>query len=157
MEDWSRLADYVVAGRVRLGYPDRRAFVAHLRDLGIDLTERTLGTLESGRRVGPSTLAAVQIGLGWTPGSPREVLAGGEPTTAGPPGGDPAPEQPEIPPEVVRETCEDWEWEIWTRLHLLTPDEKYVAIGAVQGARRRASTRATESADSGSRNRRHTA
>jgi hypothetical protein len=73
-EDWRRLADYVVARRVELGMKDRRAFAE-----ATGVTERTLGKLENGQRVSPSTLGVVENHLGWAPGSCRRVLAGGEP------------------------------------------------------------------------------
>jgi hypothetical protein len=73
-EDWLRLADYVVARRVELGMRDRRALAE-----ATGVTERTLGKLENGQRVSPSTLAMVENRLGWAPGSHRRILAGGEP------------------------------------------------------------------------------
>jgi hypothetical protein len=73
-EDWRRLADYVVARRVELGMRDRRAFAQ-----ATGVTERTLGKLENGQRVSPSTLGMVENRLGWAPGSCRRILAGGEP------------------------------------------------------------------------------
>ncbi len=105
-EDWPRLADYVVARRVELGMRDRRAFA-----LATGVTERTLGKLENGQHVSPSTLGMVENRLGWAPGSCRRILAGGEPN-AGPP--DLAQEEradptlfhlastPGLPPDVVR-------------------------------------------------------
>lgn len=80
-EDWSRLADHVIAGRVRAGFPDRRSFAEHLREIGHPVTERTLGNLESGKSVSMSTLAAVDIGLGWQTGSSRKTLRGGVPAS----------------------------------------------------------------------------
>src|SRR3984885_146878 len=79
-DDWERLGDYVVARRAALGMRDRRAFAA-----ATGITDRTLGKLENGKRVSPSTLGAVENHLGWTPGSCRRILAGGEPTVV--PGG----------------------------------------------------------------------
>src|SRR5712691_4560086 len=73
-EDWRRLADYVVARRVELRMKDRRAFAE-----ATGVTERTLGKLENGQRVSPSTLGVVENHLGWAPGSCRRILAGGEP------------------------------------------------------------------------------
>ena len=105
-ENWRRLADYVVAGRVALGMRDRRSLAA-----ATGVTERTLGKLENGQRVSASTLAAIEIVLGWAPGSCRRILAGGEPT-AGPAEPDPAEDAdptlryladtPGLPPDVVR-------------------------------------------------------
>ena len=105
-EDWQRLADYVIARRVELGMRDRRAFAE-----ATGVTERTLGKLENGQHVSPSTLGMVENRLGWTPGSCRRILAGGEPKTGSP---DPAPagyqdptlghiaSTPGLPPDVVR-------------------------------------------------------
>jgi transcriptional regulator with XRE-family HTH domain len=65
-EDWRRLADYVVARRVELGMRDRRALAA-----ATGVTDRTLGKLENGQRVSPSTLGVIENVLGWAPGSCR--------------------------------------------------------------------------------------
>jgi len=105
-EDWQRLADYVVARRVELGMRDRRAFAE-----ATGVTERTLGKLENGQRVSPSTLGMVDNRLGWATGSCRRVLAGGEPTVVSPDRGRPEHEDPTLwhlastpglPPDVVR-------------------------------------------------------
>jgi hypothetical protein len=74
-DDCSRLADYVVARRVELGMRDRRALAA-----ATGVTDRTLGKLENGHRVSPSTLGVIENELGWAPGSCRRILSGGEPT-----------------------------------------------------------------------------
>jgi hypothetical protein len=104
--DWLRLGDYVVARRVELGMRDRRAFAQ-----GTGVTERTLGKLENGQQVSPSTLAMVENRLGWAPGSCRRILAGGEPTVPSPERGhseyqDPTllhlSSTPGLPPDVVR-------------------------------------------------------
>jgi hypothetical protein len=105
-EDWRRLADYVVARRVELGLRDRRAFAE-----ATGVTERTLGKLENGQSVSPSTLGMVENRLGWAPGSCRRVLAGGEPSAGSPVPGpgqyeDPTlwhiASTPGLPPDVVR-------------------------------------------------------
>ncbi|HEY3980187.1 MAG TPA: helix-turn-helix transcriptional regulator [Streptosporangiaceae bacterium] len=105
-EDWQRLADYVVARRVELGIRDRRAFAE-----ATGVTERTLGKLENGQRVSPSTLGMVENKLGWAPGSWRRILAGGEPTMGSPAPGPAEHEDPTLwhiastpglPPDVVR-------------------------------------------------------
>jgi len=105
-EDWLRLADYVVARRVKLGMRDRRA----LAD-ATGVTERTLGKLENGQRVSPSTLGMIENRLDWTPGSCRRILAGGEPqlgsqTLSLAEHEDPTlwhlASTPGLPPEVVR-------------------------------------------------------
>jgi transcriptional regulator with XRE-family HTH domain len=105
-EDWQRLADYVVARRVGRGMRDRRAFAE-----ATGVTERTLGKLENGQRVSPSTLGMVENRLGWAPGSCRRILAGGEPDAAPPSPGHAEYEDPTLwhiastpglPPDVVR-------------------------------------------------------
>jgi hypothetical protein len=105
-EDWQRLADYVIARRVNLGMRDRRALAE-----ASGVTERTLGKLENGQHVSPSTLGMVENRLGWAPGSCRRILAGGEPNVASPDLGpteykDPTlwhiASTPGLPPEVVR-------------------------------------------------------
>jgi hypothetical protein len=105
-EDWWRLADYVIARRVELGMRDRRALAE-----ASGVTERTLGKLENGQSVSPSTLGMVENRLGWAPGSCRRILAGGEPIL-GPQDleqgehGDPTlwhiASTPGLPPDVVR-------------------------------------------------------
>jgi transcriptional regulator with XRE-family HTH domain len=105
-DNWRRLADYVVAGRVALGMRDRRSLAA-----ATGVTERTLGKLENAQRVSASTLAAIENVLGWAPGSCRRILAGGEPAAGS---AEPGPAEdadptlryladtPGLPPEVVR-------------------------------------------------------
>ena len=105
-EDWRRLADYVVARRVELHMRDRRAFAE-----ATGVTDRTLGKLENGQRVSPSTLGMVENQLAWAPGSCRRILAGGEPVTEPTGHGqeeydDPTlrhlASTPGLPPDVVR-------------------------------------------------------
>jgi transcriptional regulator with XRE-family HTH domain len=104
-ENWKRLGDYVIARRIALGMRDRRALAAVT-----GVTDRTLGKVETGRRVSASTLGALENQLGWAPGSCREILAGGEPVrspaSAGPQYDDPTlqhiAEVPGLPPDVVR-------------------------------------------------------
>jgi Helix-turn-helix len=105
-EDWQRLADYVVARRVELGMRDRRAFAE-----ATGVTERTLGKLENGQHVSPSTLGMVENRLGWAPGSCRRILGGGEPKAGSPDVGHAEYEDPTLwhiastpglPPDVVR-------------------------------------------------------
>lgn len=79
-EDWKRLASYVTSARLAAGYRDVRAFAA-----ATGVTERTLGKLERGERVSPSTLAVVAQHVGWQPDTPRVILAGGEPARIAPP------------------------------------------------------------------------
>jgi hypothetical protein len=105
-DDWERLGDYVVARRTALGMRDRRAFSA-----ATGITDRTLGKLENGKRVSASTLGAVENHLGWSPGSSRRILSGGEPSVVS--AGESRPEYedptlqhiaetPGLPPDVVR-------------------------------------------------------
>jgi transcriptional regulator with XRE-family HTH domain len=74
-DDWRRLGDYVIARRMQLGMRDRRALAA-----ATGVTDRTLGKLENGQRVSASTLGVIENELGWTPGSCRRILSGGEPS-----------------------------------------------------------------------------
>src|ERR1700745_4472240 len=90
-EDWQRLADYVVARRVELGMPDRRALAE-----ATGVTERTLGKLENGQHVSPSTLGMVENRLGWAPGSCRRILAGGEPKVGSPDLGAAGDKEPDV-------------------------------------------------------------
>jgi transcriptional regulator with XRE-family HTH domain len=66
----------------------------------------------------------------------------------------PAEPQPEIPSYVTSENTEDWEWEIWANLLLLTPEEKAWII-AVIGDKRRRDARAAEDGGHESDQRRH--
>jgi transcriptional regulator with XRE-family HTH domain len=82
-DDWPRLAVYVASARQDAGFSTVRSFADAL-----GITERTLGNLERGRRVSRETLLTVARAVGWTPDSPRKILAGGEPVTLA---GEPAP------------------------------------------------------------------
>ncbi len=104
--DWKRLGDYVIARRIALGMRDRRALAATT-----GVTDRTLGKIETGKRVSASTLGAVENHLGWAPGSCRRILSGGEPviqpaSASIPQYDDPTlqhiAEVPGLPPDVVR-------------------------------------------------------
>ncbi len=77
--------------RVALGYTSQRAFAADA-----NMSERTVSAIENNERPSYSraTLAKLEQGLRWTPGSVDAVLAGGDPepielATASPP--QPAP------------------------------------------------------------------
>jgi hypothetical protein len=105
-ENWKRLGDYVIARRIALGMRDRRALAAVT-----GVTYRTLGKVETGRRVSASTLGALENRLDWAPGSCRQILAGGEPVTSSASAGTPhyddptlqhIAEVPGLPPDVVR-------------------------------------------------------
>lgn len=74
--DWKRLAAYVVARRVEIGYPKRAAWANSL--VG-KVTDRTLGNLETGKSVSADTLAIVEHSLGWAPGSCERILMGSLP------------------------------------------------------------------------------
>ncbi|NUT53660.1 MAG: hypothetical protein HOV94_41185 [Saccharothrix sp.] len=82
-EDWQRLASFVVHDRVQLGHRRREDFAR-----ASHISMRTLGDLETGRRVSKTTLGLAEHALRWTPGSALRVLAGGDPTRIG----DTAPE-----------------------------------------------------------------
>lgn len=73
-QDWGRLAEYVSAERVKLGY---RTLIDFATAIGI--SDRTLGRLENGRSVGRNTLSVVETALKWAPGSCRAILTGGTP------------------------------------------------------------------------------
>src|ERR1700733_14532361 len=105
-EDLQRLGASVVARRIALGMRDRRSLA-----LATGVTERTLGKVETGRRVSASTLGALDNHLPWPPGWCRQVRAGAEPVVAA--GGASLPhyddptlqhiaEVPGLPPDVVR-------------------------------------------------------
>ncbi|WP_280271202.1 helix-turn-helix domain-containing protein [Nocardia wallacei] len=81
-DDWKRLAEYIVTRRESLGMDSRRA----LADVTA-LSYRLLGDLERGVRqsVSEGTLALLEQGLAWEPGSAKAILGGGEPTLKGAP------------------------------------------------------------------------
>lgn len=73
-EGWARLSSYIRSRRVHLGY-NRQSDLAHAAGVAL----RTVATVEGGRRVWPATLAKLEAGLGWKPGSAEAVIDGGEP------------------------------------------------------------------------------
>ena len=76
---WLRLGELLRQRRVQIaGHGNRTQFA---RDKGLP-NDRTLFDLEKGRRNNYSAaqLDLMEIVYGWTPGSIRAVLAGGEPT-----------------------------------------------------------------------------
>src|SRR6266498_2171248 len=81
-QDWHRLARLVIHRRVQLGHQRQTEF-ADASGLKI----RTLNNIENARRTSydASTIALLEQGLHWAPGSADAVLAGG----------DPAPHHPE--------------------------------------------------------------
>lgn len=60
---WQKVADLVVAGRLKLGYTSRPQFAT-----ASGVSKRTLGTLERGNPVSPRTLRAIETKLGMRPG-----------------------------------------------------------------------------------------
>lgn len=72
-EDWKRLGRLVKQARLRK-YRSRDDFAAATDG---QVSTRTLGSLERGKRVSPFTLAQVEPALGWPSGSCDTVLAGG--------------------------------------------------------------------------------
>jgi hypothetical protein len=77
--DWKRLGLHVVQARVEAGWTKRPPFVAAIaRATGEPITSRTIGNLERGTAVSAATLAAVELALGWAPGSCEAILRGGE-------------------------------------------------------------------------------
>jgi transcriptional regulator with XRE-family HTH domain len=90
-EKWQRLARLVVHRRVQLGHASQTEFAS-----ASGLKIRTLNNIENARRPGydHSTIALLEQGLQWQPGSVEAVLAGGEPTPA------PAPAVADAPVDV---------------------------------------------------------
>jgi len=78
-EKWQRLARLVTHRRVQLGHASQTEFAS-----ASGLKIRTLNNIENARRPGydPSTIALLEQGLQWQPGSVEAILAGGEPTPA---------------------------------------------------------------------------
>lgn len=89
VEDRERLGQYVMAARKRMGYRDRKPWAE-----AIGISAKTLGKLERGEYVGTDTLVEVENFFGWTPGSAREILRGGQPTAM--PAADDTPTDDEI-------------------------------------------------------------
>lgn len=77
MEDWERLGEYVVQRRVERGFNTRGELAA-----AVQVSSRLLGDIEKGRRgnYDPVTIARLESALGWTSGSVRRIVEGGEPT-----------------------------------------------------------------------------
>jgi len=75
-EKWQRLARLVTHRRVQLGHASQTEFAS-----ASGLKIRTLNNIENARRPGydPSTIALLEQGLQWQPGSVEAVLAGGDP------------------------------------------------------------------------------
>ncbi|RAY14560.1 hypothetical protein DPM19_12345 [Actinomadura craniellae] len=83
-DPWRRLSHLLVERRVHLGseYDDRKKFCA-----ATGLNYKLVQDIEKVRRrnFAPPTLAKIEKGYRWRPGSIRDVLAGGEPTPDGSP------------------------------------------------------------------------
>jgi len=89
-EKWQRLARLVTHRRVQLGHASQTEFAS-----ASGLKIRTLNNIENARRPGydHSTIALLEQGLQWQPGSVEAVLAGGDPTPA-------VPAVADAPPDV---------------------------------------------------------
>lgn len=76
--NWARLADAIRRRREALGFTQ-----VQLAKLA-EVTDTTIRNLEGGRefRRPPASLPAVERALGWSPGSARTILAGGDPALA---------------------------------------------------------------------------
>lgn len=75
MQDWKRLAHYVVSRRIELGYKSQAELAAAL-----GVVTRTINGFERGEsKMRPGTLAKLESVLGWQPGSASRILANGEP------------------------------------------------------------------------------
>lgn len=74
--EWKKLGHIVTAERVRLGYRSLAAFA-----VAAGLSTSTLDNIENGRKTSydAGTLGALEVALGWRPGSVDRVLAGREP------------------------------------------------------------------------------
>lgn len=83
MPDLERLARYVIARRVELGWKQRIEFAA-----AAQITTRVVSDIENGRRYNfdPVTIAKLEKTLGWATGSVDDVANGGEPRLCGPRG-----------------------------------------------------------------------
>lgn len=73
-ENRRRLANYVRARRIELGWRQAREFAE-----ATELTPQTISAVETGRPVRADTLSIIDTKLRWTPGSAENILAGGEP------------------------------------------------------------------------------
>lgn len=78
-QDWPILAAYVRRARIKLGYDTVTAWARALESEGSTLKIKTLRRIESGERVGPNVLAALELALGWPLGAAELILAGHDP------------------------------------------------------------------------------
>ncbi len=76
MSDWKRLADYLRSAMDRQRIRSQRD-LAHVAGV----SPRTVGDLLRGveRKWIPTTMPAIERAVGWSPGSARRILDGGEP------------------------------------------------------------------------------
>lgn len=74
--DRERLGRYVLTKRRALGYLERKPFAD-----AINLSDKTIGRLERGERVGPTVFADIERFFGWRPGDCDRIMRGGEPTS----------------------------------------------------------------------------
>jgi transcriptional regulator with XRE-family HTH domain len=76
MDDVERLGEYIAAARTRLRLTQQQLAEQ------LDVSVKTVNNLEKGRTgpPRPGTRSKLEDTLGWTTGSVRAVLAGGEPT-----------------------------------------------------------------------------
>lgn len=70
-KDWEHLGHMVERARVAASYRTVRSFAQ-----AIGIPENRLYRLENGRSVGRNVLVAVELGLGWGPGSIDQILEG---------------------------------------------------------------------------------
>lgn len=89
-----RLRDYVRYRRVQMGYPTQKA----LAD-ATGLSARVILKIEAAESVRGSSLAAVELALGWLPGSAERIKKGGEPVLTD--------DETDPRPRIVRENWDD--------------------------------------------------
>lgn len=112
--DWERLANAVRQRREALGFTQAQLAEA------AGVTDTTIGNLEGGRKFKrpPASLPGVEQALGWTPGSARVVLAGGEPALISQVADDMPLEEryrrvESLSPELLSEAVEDMVYEVF--------------------------------------------
>lgn len=112
--DWDRLATAVQRRRETLGLTQVQLAEA------AGVTDTTIRNLEGGRKFKrpPASLPSVEQALGWSPGSARVVLAGGEPALLADAADDIPLEQryrrvETISPEQLAEAVEDMVYEVF--------------------------------------------
>ncbi|MER5388347.1 helix-turn-helix domain-containing protein [Saccharopolyspora sp. NPDC002686] len=93
--DWERLSDFVISWRERLSL-ERSDLAERMK-----MDAKTVQRIENGQSVRATSLAALERGLGWKPGSARTVLGGGDPAPI-----DEPEEEPEVSLDDLRATAE---------------------------------------------------